>query len=65
MGDYRASRFAKAAAKLPAGLAGQLRKQVGITPEQFLADGQAAADAGQVIAALRAGGVTVFGAKLN
>jgi len=65
MGDYRASRFAKAAAKLPAGLAGQLRKQVGITPEQFLADGQAAADAGQVIAALRAGGASVFGAKLN
>jgi hypothetical protein len=65
MGSYGASRFAKAAARLPSGLAGQLRKQLGITPEQFLADGQAAADAGKVIAALRAGGVTVFGAKLN
>ena len=54
-----------AAAKLPAGLAGQLRKQLGITPEQFLADGQAGADAGKVIASLRADGVTVLGAKLN
>jgi hypothetical protein len=65
MGSYGASRFAKAAARLPSGLAAQLRKQLGITPEQFLADGQAAADAGQVIASLRAGGVTVFGAKLT
>ena len=65
MGSYGASRFAQAAAKLPAGLAGQLRKQLGITPEQFLADGQAGADAGKVIASLRADGVTVLGAKLN
>jgi hypothetical protein len=65
MGDYRASGFAGAAANLPAGLAGQLSKQLGITPEQFIADGQAAADAGKVIAALRADGATVFGAKLN
>ena len=65
MGSYGASRFAKDAAKLPAGLAGQLRKQLGITPVQFLADGQAAADAGQVIASLRADGVTVLGAKLD
>jgi hypothetical protein len=65
MGSYAASRFASAAAKLPSGLAGQLRRQLGITPEQFLADGQAGADAGQVIASLRADGVTVFGAKLN
>ncbi len=65
MASYGASRFAKDAAKLPAGLAGQLRKQLGITPVQFLADGQAAADAGQVIASLRADGVTVLGAKLE
>jgi hypothetical protein len=65
MGSYGASRFARPAAKLPAGLAGQLRKQLGITLEQFLADGQAAADAGAVIASLRADGATVFGAKLN
>jgi hypothetical protein len=65
MGSYGASRFAQAAAKLPAGLAGQLRKQLGITPEQFLADGQAGADAGKVIASLRADGVTVLGAKLD
>jgi hypothetical protein len=65
MGDYGASRYAQAAAKLSAGLAGQLHKQLGITPEQFLADGQAAADAGKVITALRADGVTVYGAKLN
>ena len=65
MGSYGASRFAKAAARLPSGLAAQLRKQLGITPEQFLADGQAAADAGKVIAALRADGTTVFGAKLT
>lgn len=65
MGSYGASRFAKAASRLPSGLAAQLRKQLGITPEQFLADGQAAADAGKVIAALRADGDTVFGAKLT
>ena len=65
MGSYRASRFAEAAKKLPAGLAVQLHKQLGITPEQFLADGQAAADADKVIASLRTGGVTVFGAKLT
>src|SRR5262249_6763774 len=65
MGRYGASRFAAAAAKLPAGLAAQLHRQLGITPEQFLADGQAAADAGTVIAALRAEGVTVFGANLT
>jgi hypothetical protein len=65
MGDYAAASFATAAAKLPAGLAAQLHRQLGITPEQFLADGQAAADAGKVIAALRADGVTVFGGKLN
>jgi hypothetical protein len=65
MGSYTAAKFAKAAAKLPAGLDVQLRKQLGITPEQFLADGQAGADAGKVIAALRADGVTVYGAKLN
>ena len=64
MGNYGAARFAKAAAKLPSGLAVQLHKQLGITPEQFLADGQAAADAGRVIASLRAEGVTVFGANL-
>jgi hypothetical protein len=65
MGSYGASRFAKAAAKLPSGLTVQLHRQLGITPEQFLADGQAAADAGKVIASLRASGVTVFGAKLT
>jgi hypothetical protein len=65
MGSYGAARFAQAAAKLPSGLAGQLREQLGITPEQFLADGQAAADAGKVIASLRADGVAVYGAKLN
>jgi hypothetical protein len=65
MGSYGASRFAKAAGRLPSGLAVQLRKQIGITPEQFLADGQAAADAGKVIASLRAGGATVYGAKLT
>ena len=65
MGSYGASRFAKAATRLPSGLATQLRKQLGITPEQFLADGQAAADAGKVIASLRAAGATVFGAKLT
>jgi hypothetical protein len=65
MGNYRVSRFAKAAAELPSGLAVQLRKQLGITPEEFLADGQAAADAGKVIASLRADGVTVLDAKLK
>ena len=65
MGSYGASRFATAATRLPSGLAAQLRKQLGLTPEQFLADGQAAADAGKVIAALRADGATVFGAKLT
>jgi hypothetical protein len=65
MGTYASAEFAKAAAKLPAGLAVQLRRQLGITPEQFLADGQAGADAGKVIAALRADGVTVFDAKLS
>jgi hypothetical protein len=65
MGSYGAAKFAKDAARLPHGLAVQLRKQLGITPAQFLADGQAAADAGKVIASLRAGGATVFGAKLN
>jgi hypothetical protein len=65
MGSYAAATFAKAAKKLPAGLVVQLRKQLKITPEQFLADGQAGADAGKVIAALRADGVTVYGAKLT
>jgi hypothetical protein len=65
MGEYGVSRFVTAAANLPSGLAVQLHRQLGITPEQFLADGQAAADAGKVIAALRADGVTVFGAKLK
>jgi hypothetical protein len=65
MGSYGASRFAKVAANFPAGLAVQLRKQLGITPEQFLAGGQAGADAGKVIASLRAGGVAVLGAKLD
>ena len=65
MGSYGASKFAKAAGRLPSGLAAQLRKQLGITPEQFLADGQAAADAGKVIAALRADGATIFDAKLT
>jgi hypothetical protein len=65
MGKYGVSRFVKAAAELPSGLAAQLHRQLGITPEQFLADGQAAADAGKVIASLRAEGVTMFGAKLK
>lgn len=65
MGSYGASGFARAAMRLPSGLAAQLRRQLGITPEQFLADGQAAADAGKVIASLRADGATVFGAKLT
>ena len=38
----------------PPALPVQLRKQLGITPEQFLAEGQAGADAGKVIASLRA-----------
>ena len=65
MGKYGASRFAEAAVRLPSGLAMQLRNQLGITPEQFLADGQAAADAGKVVASLRADGVTVFGTRLK
>jgi hypothetical protein len=65
MGNYAAASFAAAAAKLPSGLAVQLRRQLGITPAQFLADGQAGADAGKVIASLRANGVTVLGAKLD
>jgi hypothetical protein len=65
MGSYGTAKFAKDAARLPSGLAAQLRKQLGITPAQFLAEGQAAADAGKVVASLRAGGATVLGARLD
>jgi len=65
MGRYAASQFAAQAKALPPSLSAQLKAQLRITPAQFLADGQAAADASKVVAQLRADGVAVTGATMH
>ncbi|MFC4242595.1 cell wall-binding repeat-containing protein [Gryllotalpicola reticulitermitis] len=65
MGSYAPARFQAQAAKLPASLDAQLRAKLGITPAEFLADGQAAADAAKVVADLRSEGVGVTGSMMH
>ncbi|MFC4244629.1 cell wall-binding repeat-containing protein [Gryllotalpicola reticulitermitis] len=65
MGRYGLAQFQGAARTLPSSLDQELRTRLGISSAQFLADGQAAADASQVIASLRQRGVPVTGARMN
>lgn len=64
MGDYTASRFAAAAAQLPAGLQQAVERDLGTTPQQYLGDSAAAVDATGVVQHLRERGVKVTDARM-
>jgi putative cell wall-binding protein len=65
MGDYSASRFAQQAATLPDDLSGAVERDLGVSPEQYLASAAATYDAGQVIDGLKKDGVTIESARLE
>ncbi|CAM5507391.1 Putative cell wall-binding protein OS=Leifsonia shinshuensis OX=150026 GN=HNR13_003361 PE=4 SV=1 [Leifsonia shinshuensis] len=65
MGDYSASRFAAAAAQLPPALADAVERDLGTTPQQYLSDSAAAADAAGVVQHLRDSGVKVTDARID
>lgn len=65
MGDFPLQAYAAEAAEAPPELAEALRRDLGITPEQFYAQADAAATAVGVVDALEAAGTTVFGSRLE
>ncbi|GAA1447330.1 cell wall-binding repeat-containing protein [Leifsonia poae] len=65
MGDYSASRFVDQAAQLPDDLVSAVQRDLGVTPEQYLATAAATVDAGQVISDLTGDGVHVSDARLD
>lgn len=65
MGNYAASRFAAAAAQLPLGLADAVVRDLHTTPQQYLSDSAAAADAAGVITHLRDRGVDVTDSSMD
>ncbi|MFF1635175.1 cell wall-binding repeat-containing protein [Leifsonia sp. NPDC058248] len=65
MGDYSASRFDEQAAGLPADLTDAVERDLGVSPEQYLASAAATYDAGQVIDGLTNDGVTIESARLE
>lgn len=65
MGDYSASRFTAAAAKLPPAMKDAVSRDLGLTPEQYLGQAAAARDAGDIVATLRSHGVHVVDSRLS
>jgi hypothetical protein len=65
MGSFDAKSFAAAASHLPAGLSIALKRDLNITPSQYLADAAAAAQAVKVVASLKSAGVDILGSKID
>lgn len=65
MGHYAAGQFAAEAAKLPPALSEAVQRDLGSSPEQYLADAQAASDASDVLTGLRKQGVTILSSHLD
>jgi putative cell wall-binding protein len=65
MGTYSPSDYAARAAKLPHGLIIALGRDIHLSGEQFLADGDANAQAQKVIASLKAAGIQVTGSEMS
>lgn len=64
-GHYELGRFRKQANALPPSLDTELHRRLGISAAAFLAEGQAASDAAQLVSELRARGVRVTGARMH
>lgn len=65
MGSYPTRDYTSAAAGLPSDLKVAVRRDLGVTPEQYLANADAAADAARVIASLKADKVATYGARID
>lgn len=65
MGHYAAGQFAAQAATLPPALSEAVRRDLGSSPEQYLADAQAASDASDVLTGLRKQGVKILSSHLD
>lgn len=65
MGHYSPEQFAAEAQALPQAMAEAVRRDLGSSPEEYLANAQAAADASQVLTQLRAQGIDVKSSQLD
>ncbi|GAA2242315.1 cell wall-binding repeat-containing protein [Herbiconiux moechotypicola] len=65
MGEYDVAAYTAAAEEVPADLAEAVGRDLGETPEEYLARADAAADAGDVVAALQAAGVELLDSRLE
>ncbi|MCS5734879.1 cell wall-binding repeat-containing protein [Herbiconiux daphne] len=65
MSDYPAAEFLSEAAELPGELATAVERDLGETPEEYLARANAAADASDVVEALQASGMNLLGSRLE
>ncbi len=65
MRDYSAPEFVADAQQLPDDMAAAIERDLGISPEQYLADSAAALQAVKVVDDLRASGVAVLGSRID
>ncbi len=65
MGDYPAEAYAAPAAALPDDLAAAIQSELGVTPAEYLAGADAAADAVSVVDGLKAASVDVLGSRME
>jgi len=65
MGSFSANSYATAAGHLPTGLSTAVRRDLKISPSQYLADSAAAVRAVQVVASLKNVGVDVLGSSID
>jgi len=65
MGEYPAEDYLTAAAGLPDELASAIETDLGLTPSEYLAEADAAVDAGDVLGALEASGISPDDAVLD
>jgi hypothetical protein len=65
MGSYPTRKYASAASTLPSGLVAALKRDVHLTPAQYLANSAAAIRGVKVVAALKAHGVHVLGSSMS
>ncbi|MGX5680791.1 cell wall-binding repeat-containing protein [Schumannella luteola] len=65
MGEYSPSDYVAEAAELPVELVDALGRDLGISPEQYLAESDAAVQAVEVVASLEQAGVPVIGSRME
>lgn len=65
MDEFSPSDYAAEAAELPIELADAVARDLGISPEEYLAQGAAAVQAVEVVSSLEGAGVTVLGSRLE